>query len=45
MSEVTAGGGKIATAAISVFNGVPRDECCRVDDTSPERAITGLSPG
>ena len=20
-------------------------ECCRVDDTSPERAVTGLSPG
>jgi len=23
----------------------PRMECCRVDDTSPERAVTGLSPG
>jgi len=20
-------------------------ECCRVDDTSPERVVTGLSPG
>jgi len=20
-------------------------ECCHVDDTSPERAVTGLSPG
>ena len=26
-------------------SGMPHDGVCRVDDTSPERAVTGLSPG
>jgi len=27
------------------FSGTPMVECCRVDDTPPERVVTGLSPG